>query len=37
MRQGQMQGDGVFMWNDGMVFSGQVRFTRNGKEIDNKA
>jgi hypothetical protein len=23
VRQGQFQGDGVFMWNDGMVYSGQ--------------
>jgi hypothetical protein len=23
MRQGQFQGDGMFMWNDGMVYSGQ--------------
>ena len=23
VRQGQFQGDGIFMWNDGMVYSGQ--------------
>lgn len=23
MRQGQFQGDGIFMWNDGVVYSGQ--------------
>ena len=23
MRQGQMQGEGMFMWNDGMIYSGQ--------------